>query len=68
MFPSPSGAAEAVEDSSGRPETLEEFLDHFLTNYRDDDFLSVKHGNYTVTSDEVVGEVVDWTMQYLQYM
>ena len=47
---------------------LNEFLIHFLRNHRDDNFLSVKHGNYTVTSDEAIGEIVDWTMQYLQYM
>ena len=48
--------------------SLNEFLIHFLRNHRDDNFLSVKHGNYTVTSEEAIGEIVDWTMQYLQYM
>ena len=48
--------------------TLDNFLIHFLRNHRDDNFLSVKHGNYTVTSEEAVGEIVDWTMQYLEYM
>lgn len=48
--------------------SLDTFLIHFLRNHRDDNFLSVKHGNYTVTSEEAVGEIVDWTMQYLQYM
>ena len=48
--------------------SLDTFLIHFLRNHRDDNFLSVKHGNYTVTSEEAVGEIVDWTIQYLQYM
>lgn len=48
--------------------SLDSFLIHFLRNHRDDNFLSVKHGNYTVTSEEAIGEIVDWTMQYLQYM
>ena len=48
--------------------SLDNFLIHFLRNHRDDNFLSVKHGNYTVTSEEAIGEIVDWTMQYLQYM
>ena len=48
--------------------SLDDFLIHFLRNHRDDNFLSVKHGNYTVTSEEAIGEIVDWTMQYLQYM
>jgi hypothetical protein len=47
---------------------LDSFLVHFLSNHRDDNFLSLKHGNYTVQKNEIVGEVVDWTMQYLQYM
>ena len=53
---------------SGEGMSLDAFLIHFLRNHRDDNFLSIKHGNYTVTSDEAVGEIVDWTMQYLQYM
>ena len=48
--------------------SLDNFLIHFLRNHRDDNFLSVKHGNYTVTTEEAIGEIVDWTMQYLQYM
>ena len=51
-----------------KPEDLPQFLDHFLSNHRDDNFIAVKHGNYTVQKYEIVGEVVDWTMQYLQYM
>jgi hypothetical protein len=51
-----------------KPENLPQFLDHFLANHRDDNFIAVKHGNYTVQKYEIVGEVVDWTMQYLQYM
>ncbi len=50
------------------PLTLPEFLEHFARNHRDDNFLSVKHGNYTVATEEFAAEVVDWTMQYLQYM
>ena len=56
-----------TKDSSSEM-SLETFLIHFLRNHRDDNFLSVKHGNYTVTSEEAIGEIVDWTMQYLQYM
>ena len=36
--------------------------------HREDNFLAVKHGNYTVDMDEIMGEALDWTMQYLQYM
>ena len=55
-------------DEPAKPLTLEAFLVHFLANHRDDHFLALKYGNYTVHQDEIVGEVVDWTMQYLQYM
>ena len=51
-----------------KPKDLPQFLDQFLANHRDDNFIAVKHGNYTVQNNEIVGEVVDWTMQYLQYM
>ncbi len=47
---------------------LPSFLEHFLRNHRDDNFLSVKHGNYSVTSEEAPAEAVDWIMQYLHYM
>ena len=53
---------------AGSGMSLNTFLIHFLRNHRDDNFLSIKHGNYTVTSEEAIGEIVDWTMQYLQYM
>ena len=58
----------AAEEINEDRMSLNEFLIHFLRNHRDDNFLSVKHGNYTVTSEEAIGEIVDWTMQYLQYM
>jgi hypothetical protein len=48
--------------------SLEDFLVHFFQATRDDDFLTIKHGNYTVKPEEIVGEYVDWTMQYLEYM
>ena len=61
-----------MDDSDGAaecaPHDLNSFLDHFLKAHRGDNFLSVKHGNYSVAQDEVVGETVDWTLQYLQYM
>ena len=59
---------DSTDPMSGSGMSLDNFLIHFLRNHRDDNFLSVKHGNYTVTSDEAIGEIVDWTMQYLQYM
>ena len=40
----------------------------FCRSHREDNFLAVKHGNYTVDLDEIMGEALDWTMQYLQYM
>ena len=40
----------------------------FCRTHREDNFLAVKHGNYTVDMDEIMGEALDWTMQYLQYM
>ena len=58
----------AADEKNEDKMSLDEFLIHFLRNHRDDNFLSVKHGNYTVTSEEAIGEIVDWTMQYLQYM
>ena len=58
----------AADEKNEDRMSLNEFLIHFLRNHRDDNFLSVKHGNYTVTSEEAIGEIVDWTMQYLQYM
>ena len=71
--PAVSNASAAKTDKLGDKEEqggmdLDAFLIHFLRNHRDDNFLSVKHGNYTVTSEEAIGEIVDWTMQYLQYM
>jgi hypothetical protein len=56
------------DDILPKPKDLDEFLAHFLSNHRNDNFIAVKHGNYTVHKHEIVGEVVDWTMQYLQYM
>jgi len=47
---------------------LDEFLKHFFKAHRDDNFLSIKYGNYNVQPDELEGEVIDWTMQYLEYM
>ena len=47
---------------------LDEFLDHFLKAHREDNFVAIKHGNYNVNAQELEGEVVDWTMQYLEYM
>lgn len=47
---------------------LDKFLDDFVANHRDDNFLSIKYGNYFVNHHEFAGEVVDWTIQYLQYM
>ena len=71
---SSSSTKDEIKDENAADEknedrmSLNEFLIHFLRNHRDDNFLSVKHGNYTVTSEEAIGEIVDWTMQYLQYM
>ena len=48
--------------------SLSSWLESFLSTHREDNFLSVKHGNYLVQQDEAVGEVVDWTLQYLHYM
>ena len=47
---------------------LNEFLEHFFKAHRDDNFLSIKYGNYNVKPDEAEGELIDWTMQYLSYM
>ena len=55
-------------DPERPPQTLGEFLDFFLATHREDNFLAVKHGNYTVSREEIMGEALDWTMQYLQYM
>lgn len=52
-----------------RSKTVSEFLTRFVTTHRDDDFLSIKYGCYTVQGEEeAVGEIVDWTLQYLHYM
>ena len=64
----PSEASPADPATPALPKTLSEFLDFFLATHRDDNFLAVKHGNYTVDRDEIMGEAMDWTMQYLQYM
>ena len=56
------------DENPPKPHDLDSFLVHFLANHRDDNFISIKHGNYSVQRNEIVGEVVDWTMQYLQYM
>ena len=47
---------------------MNEFLQHFFNVHRDDNFVAIKHGNYNVKPDELEGEVIDWTMQYLEYM
>ena len=47
---------------------LSEFLVHFFRAHRDDNFVAIKHGNYSLKPDEFEGEVIDWTMQYLEYM
>ena len=60
--------SECEDDSAVIPTNLEEFLEHFYKSHRDDNFVAIKHGNYNVRPDELVGEVVDWTMQYLGYM
>ena len=60
--------SECVDDSAVIPTNLEEFLEHFYKYHKDDNFIAIKHGNYNVSPEELVGEVVDWTMQYLEYM
>jgi len=60
--------SECEDDSAVIPTNLEEFLEHFYKSHRDDNFVAIKHGNYNVRPEELVGEVVDWTMQYLEYM
>ncbi len=52
----------------GAKSALLAFLEHVEREHRDDNFLSVKHGNYTVTTDEAPAEIIDWALQYLQYM
>ena len=62
--------------TSNFPKPLENTVDDlnkktfgiFYRTNREDNFLAVKHGNYTVDRDEIMGEALDWTMQYLQYM
>ena len=50
------------------PMNLDQFLNHFLANHRDDNFLAIKYGNYSVGKQDAANEVIDWTMQYLQWM
>ena len=50
------------------PPIRSSWLETFLSTHREDNFLSVKHGNYLVQQEEAVGEIVDWTLQYLHYM
>ncbi len=47
---------------------LNQFLKSFQENDREDNFLSIKAGNYSITLEEASNEIVDWTLQYLQYM
>lgn len=61
---SPDGTDEPVI----APKNLEEFLDFFVKNHREDNFIVVKYGNYDVKEDEIIAEAADWTSQYLQYM
>ena len=49
-------------------EMVRKYFESFFRTHREDNFLAVKHGNYTVDRDEIMGEALDWTMQYLQYM
>lgn len=56
------------EDEVPVPTNLEEFLEHFYKAHREDNFVAIKHGNYSVRPQELEGEVVDWTLQYLGYM
>ena len=60
--------AAGAESKPARPENLSQFLEHLLANHREDVWTSVNYGNYSVTEKEFAAEVVDWTMQYLQYM
>ena len=50
------------------PQTLDQFLNHFLANHRDDNFLAIKAGNYGVDKEFAANEVIDWTLQYLEWM
>ena len=55
--------------SSEEEETkLVKFLSDFVEHHRDDNFSTIKYGNYTVYPEEIMGEIADWTAQYLQYM
>ena len=63
-----SSADSAGEAAPTAPRTLDEFLNHFLMNHRDDNFLAIKAGNYGIGRDTAANEVVDWTLQYLQWM
>ena len=56
------------EEAPTAPRNLDEFLNHFLSNHRDDNFLAIKAGNYSVGRADAANEVVDWTIQYLQWM
>ena len=49
-------------------ESVTSFLDVFLNNARDDNFLLIKYGNYSINEDEFDGEVFNWILQYLRYM
>lgn len=64
----PSNMTETGPADTGDAQQLDKFLDNFVANHRDDNWLSIKYGNYFVNHHEFSGEVVDWTIQYLQYM
>ncbi|XP_040566386.1 uncharacterized protein [Lepeophtheirus salmonis] len=47
---------------------MDSFLNYFLANHRDDNFSTIRYGNYEIRKQDLEGEILDWTLQYLQYM
>eukprot|EP00096_Caligus_rogercresseyi_P013561 TRINITY_DN61_c0_g1_i5.p1 TRINITY_DN61_c0_g1~~TRINITY_DN61_c0_g1_i5.p1 ORF type:complete len:1565 (+),score=563.19 TRINITY_DN61_c0_g1_i5:115-4695(+) len=47
---------------------MDTFLEYFSANHRDDNFSTIKYGNYEIKKQDLEGEILDWTLQYLQYM
>ncbi len=56
------------EFTSSHSTELRQFLRNFQENDREDNFLSIRAGNYSITLEEASNEIVNWTLQYLQYM
>ena len=56
----------ASNGSTNPTDTYRQFFENFQSTVNINDPLPVKVGSHSIRENEVDGEIVDWTLQYLQ--